>query len=171
MENTVVETYLASDTAAPKRSFLRSDGALYVVLLAAVIGIIMLGNFLSALWELPRFYVQLTLYALLIALGYAVYRCCLVSFRYVLTDRMLSVSRVVGKKVRPEANLHLSDIVSIRPLSPDTETEKRIVLSPVGKGDRIAVTCSVAGTRRTLILAPSEAFYDALIAQWRQIHR
>lgn len=168
MEKTIVETYLASETVSPKRRLLRSDGALYVVLLAAAIGIIMLGNTLSTLWDLPRFYIQLTLYAILIALGYAVYRCCLVSFRYVLTDRMFSVSHVVGNKVKPEANLHLSDIVSIRPFMPDAETEKRIVLAPVGIRERVAVTCSVAGTRRTLIIAPSKDFHEQLLSLWKQ---
>ena len=167
MESIQVENYICSETAVPKRHIVRSDGALYVALLALVMGIILCGNAVSARWDLPRFYVQLVLYAILIGIGYLVYRFCLVSFQYTLTTRMLTVNRVVGKKVRPEANVHLSDIVSVRPFAEAGEMKRPRSVFTGRKRDSLAVTVAAGGQRYTLLLSPTDGFLEKLKAQWK----
>lgn len=164
-----VEDFVFSETAAPKRRVLRTDGALYLALLAAVIVVIMLGYRLSAAWALPRFYVQLALYAVLLGLGYLAYRKCLVSFRYTLTDRMLRVERVVGKKARPDAHIHLLDILSVRPYSELNEdvAGKLETACVGGRRDALAVTYDLAGKKHTILLSLSEENRRKLVQQWK----
>ncbi|MEG1524306.1 MAG: hypothetical protein RRZ24_00490 [Clostridia bacterium] len=168
MEEVYVEDFICSEKIAPKRKFIRSDGALYAVLLIAVIGIIVAGNTLSVVWMLPRFYVQLTLYIILLGMGYLVYRFCLVIYGYTLTNRMLVVDRIIGKKVRSDENVHLSDIVSIRPLEKaDGELGKCRALYLGRRREALAVTVCTRGRRYTILISPSEAFAGKLIKQWK----
>lgn len=168
VEEYVVENHVLMEKVTPTRQFVRSDGALYVLLIFLVLGIIMAGNALSVLWNLPRLFVQLTLYVILIGIGYFVYRKCLIGFRYSLTDRMLGIDRIVGKKSRPEAGVHLSDIVAIRPFGEVAEeTGKVHGLYVNRKRDALAVIVSVGGKRQTLLINPSEEFTGKLMAQWK----
>lgn len=162
-----MDDYICMDRAEPKKRFLSSGGALYAALLLAVIGVIMLANALSRYWNWPRAIVQISLYALLLALAWLVYRFRLVSFRYVLTSRALSVDRVVGRKIRHEASLRLADIRSIRPVSEETGEGKRLPLYTGRRRDALALAASENGQRRTLLVSPSEEFTEKLIAQWK----
>ena len=168
METSVVENHVMIEKAAPRRQFVRSDGALYVLMLALVVGVIVAGNVLSARWGLPRLYVQLSLYAVLIAAGYWVYRHCLVVFRYALTDRMLTIDRIVGKKVRNDENVHLCDIVALRPFDKtNRDTGKLRGLYVNRRRDALAVTVSAGGRRFTILMSPSEEFAGKLLTQWK----
>ncbi len=168
MEASAVENHVMMEKAAPRRQFVRSDGALYVLMLVLVIGVIVAGNALSALWGLPRLYVQLALYAVLIAVGYWVYRRCLVVFRYSLTDRMLTIDRIVGKKMRNDENVHLCDIVALRPFDgTNRDTGKLRWLYVNRRRDTLAVTVSTGGRRFTILMSPSEEFAGKLLAQWK----
>jgi hypothetical protein len=168
MEEYPVENLVCSEKVMPKRRFLRSDGALYVVLLICVFAIILTGNALSAAWDLPRFYVQVTLYAILICIGYVVYRKCLLAFRYALTDRMLCVDRLVGKKEKFDECVHLSDITSIRPMGAETsDPGKYRALYTGSRKQAMAVTACTAGRKTTLLISPSEEFAGKLMEQWK----
>lgn len=164
-----VENLVCMEQAVPKRRILRSDGWLYTVLLLFVIGVIVTTNWLCGAFNWPRGAVQLGLYALLLACGYCVYRYCLVAFRYLLTDRMLIVSRLVGSKEKPEAQAHLSDIERIRPYT-EAEPETRGKTAAVYTGKRAETLCITFlenGARRTLLLSCSADFREKLIAQWK----
>lgn len=164
-----VENLIGTDRAEPKKRVLMTDGALYVVLLVAVIGMIVAGNAVSALLELPRILVQIVLYAILLTIGYLVYRYRLLAFRYVLTERMLYVERVVGQKTRSEAQAHLSDIESIRPFSEETEgAGKRLGLYTGARKDALALCVRENGVRRTLLISPSAEFAGKLTEQWKK---
>ena len=170
MENTRVENLVAMEKAAPKRRILRSDGALYVVLLIAVVGVIVAGHAISARWDLPRLYVQLTLYALLLAIGYLVYRHCLIVFRYTLTDRMFTVDRIVGRKQSNDVSVHLCDISSIRPWTAAQgtgETGKLRSLYNGRRADTLCVAVPIGGKRNRILISASEEFAGKLMAQWK----
>jgi len=156
------------ETIEPKRKIVRSNGALYVLLLLLVIGVITAGNLLSERWDLPRAIVQITLYVLLLVLGWAVYRYCLTSFRYTLTDRLLSVERVVGRKERADECVHLSDITRIGPYDKERETGRRARRLYVnGRKDALAVHVRGAGGGRTLLINPGAEFREKLVSQWK----
>lgn len=164
----LIERHVALEKAVPKRRIVRSDGALYVLLLASVVLIIMAGNVLSSLWSIPRLPVQVALYAILLVIGYVVYRRCIVTFRYALTDRMLAVDRIVGRKERSEENVHLLDIVAIHPLQQARGAlGKCRGLYVNSKRDALAVTVQAAGKRYTILMSPSEEFAGKLMAQWK----
>lgn len=162
-----MEDHICMEKAEPRRRFIRSDGVLYVLLLAAVVVIIMAGYRLSAAWNLPRALVQLTLYALLVGLGYLVYRKCLLTFRYTLTDRMLRVDQLVGKKEKPCEAVHLSDIVSVKADGAGEETGKLRSLYQGSRKEALAVTVQERTRRITLLISPSEGFRKKFIEQWK----
>lgn len=165
-----IENHIFMERAEPKRRFVRSDGALYVLLLICVFGVILLGNWLGAKYDLARFYVQISMYVLLLAAGYWVYRTQLVAFRYALTDRMLNVTRLVGRKERAEAHLHLSDITSVKPYA---EAEKanlgklRRLYAGTGQ-DLTAIVCREGGKTQTLLISLSKENLGKLIAAWKK---
>lgn len=164
-----IEDYICMDRAEPQKGFLSSGGALYAALLLAVIGAIMLSNALSARWNWPRAIVQITLYVLLLILAWLVYRYRLLTFRYVLTTRTLSIDRLVGGKIKHDLSLRLSDIESIRPCAEDRGSGKRLSLYTGKARDALALRICENGTRRTLIVSPSEEFRGKLIEQWKSL--
>ena len=164
-----VENLVFLERAEPKRRFVRSDGALYVLLLIFVLGVILLGNRLAERLDWPRFYVQISLYVLLLAAGYWIYRTQLTAFRYMVTDRMLTVTRLVGKKERADAHVHLSDIKSIKPYAQLSEADegKRLRLYTGRRADSVAVTVAEGGTKRILLLSLTGENRGKLIAAWK----
>ena len=172
MENSVVQNHVMGEKVEPARRFIRSDGALYALLLLLTLGVITAANALNALWALPRLAVQLTLYLILFGLGYFVYRRYLVCFYYTLTDRMFSVDRIVGKKRRGDESVHLADVVAIRPY-PQAQGDlgKLRKLYVDNKGKTLALTVVAAGKRFTLLISPSQEFAGKLIAQWKTVRK
>ena len=83
---------------APKRAIVRSDGALYLLLLLFVFGTIALSHVLAKQFGIDRLYVQLGLYSVLLIVGYVIYRLRLVDYLYELTERELIVTQAVGSK-------------------------------------------------------------------------
>ena len=98
---------------APKRRIVRSDGALYVLLLLGTFGAIALGYVLARQFGIKRLYVQLALYAALLLIGYAIYRLRLVDYVYELTETELRVIQAVGSKQKPIAAVPLSAITEV----------------------------------------------------------
>mgnify|MGYP001370377981 CR=1 FL=1 len=168
MEENNVHSLIGTETVEPKRRPIRSLGALYVVLLALVVGVIAAGNALSAHWSVPRIYIQLTMYAVLLALGWYVYRYYLTSFRYTLTDRLFAIERVVGKKQRADECIRLSDITRMQPFDREsTQGAKVKNLTARAKKDSLAVTVRDAKGTRVLLVSPGEELTEKLSAQWK----
>lgn len=170
-----VEQLLCMERAEPKRRILVSDGALYATLLLAVIAVITLGNALSRRFDWPQAVVQVSLYALLLALGWLVYRYGLVSFRYTLTEHALYIERVIGKRIKAEAHISLEDIECIRPCREayDNGTGKGLPLYTGRRRD--AWLLHVQGRGRepggAFILSPSDNFTGKLINQWKSLQK
>ena len=111
----VVYDVIATEVAAPKKKHIRSEGALYALLVVGALLIIGFGNRLQTLLDLPPVLVQGTLYALLIGLGWWVMRYRLTSYRYTLTDRAFFVTRLMGKSEKLMAEIPLEDIECAAP--------------------------------------------------------
>ena len=97
MEDTI-PVFLHTEVAEPRRRIVRSDAALYLLLLLGAVGCILLSHWLAERFAAMRLLFQIALYAALFSGGYAVYRLRLMAFRYTLTDRELLVYRIVGRK-------------------------------------------------------------------------
>ena len=164
---------LYSETSEPPRSIIRSDLLLYVLVLLLVVLLIFVVSALIVVFELPELLSQLTLFAFLWAFGWRLYRVRLISYRYTLTERMLSVERIVGRRVKPELAVHLADITGIRPCSALSGEEggKRERLYLGKKADATAVTYRVSGVPYTMLLSMSEEMRTKLIAQWKLTRR
>ena len=87
-----------TERTEPKRRFIRTDGALYVLLLLGVFGAIFVSHFLADRFGLSKLYVQIGLYAILLGTGYWIYRARLVDYLYELYDTELRITQVVGNK-------------------------------------------------------------------------
>ena len=162
------EKAVYSEISEPERKLIRSDGALYIILLLLVFAVIFAGNYLQNLLGIPRLFIQVGLYILLCIFAVVLYRKRLRFFRYTLTDRMLSTSRLVGKKERPEAQAHLSDITCICAYKELTEIPKHFSKCFHGKKeDSLAVLYKTSGGVQGMLLSPSAKMRDALLAAWK----
>mgnify|MGYP001194044916 CR=1 FL=1 len=169
MEENAVVNLIAMETAAPKRKLNRSAGAVYVALIALIIGSISLGNLLYARWLIPRYVTQPALYVL-IALGCLyVYRRHFLSYRYTLTDEMLAIERIGGNGERAIAAVSLHHIRRIAGYRRAGNTTTRIVnaaLPPRGMSTLVTVR---ENARETVYrIGASEDFAEKLTAQWRK---
>lgn len=164
---------LYTETVEPAKRIIRSDVLLYVLVVVVVIAAILLVSALIVLFELPELMYQVVLFAALLAFGWRLYRARLLSYRYTLTERMLSVERVVSRKVRPEMAVHLADIAYIRPFAalPAGEGGKLERLYLGNRKDATAITYRIGGVSSTMLLSMSDEMSRKLIAQWKSVRR
>lgn len=155
----------------PAPRFIRSDFVLFVFVFLSVCALILLFTFLQVLFRLPGAFVQALLLLLLLFYGWALYRTRLVSYRYSLGQRMFSVDRVVGKKVRDAHAVHIQDIQSIRPYSDALQAD--IVQKPFhgNKKDCTALLYRLNGKTAALLVMLSPAMKDALTTQWKALRK
>ncbi len=104
----------------PKRVVIRSDGALYAVLLLGTFLMIVLAYRLTARLGINRLYVQIGLYAALLGIGYLIYRVRLTEYVYELTEDTLIIQQAVGKRQRVLVSVPFS---AIREIGPYLQTE------------------------------------------------
>lgn len=164
---------LYTETVEPAKRIIRSDVLLYVLVVIVVFAAIFLVSALILLFQLPELVSQLVLFAALLAFGWRLYRVRLLSYRYTLTERMLSVDRIVGRKQRPELAIHLSDISHIRPFAqlPQDTPGKRVGLYLGDRKSTTAVVYRVGGTPTILLLSLSDGMRQKLIEQWKTVRR
>ena len=87
-----------TERTEPKRGIVRTDGALYVLLLLGTFAAIFLAHLLADRLGVNKLYVQIGLYAVLLGTGYWIYRTRLVDYLYELYDTDLRITQIVGKK-------------------------------------------------------------------------
>ena len=100
---------------APKRVVIRSDGALYAVLLLGTFLMIALAHWLASRFGVNRLYVQIGLYATLLGIGYLIYRTRLIDYVYELTDDALIVKQAVGNRRKQIVSVPYSSIREVGP--------------------------------------------------------
>ncbi len=150
-----------SERNAPKRAVVRSDGALYVLLLLLVFVAIFLSHVLSKQFGINRLYVQLGLYAVLLIVAYAIYRLRLVDYLYELTAKELIVTQAVGSKQKRLAVVPFDSIVEINPYR-RTEVKQELSAYRGKKTDTTAIWYSDAGERSVLLLNVSDTLKEKL---------
>ncbi len=170
MEDMVYDV-IATEMAVPEKKFIRSEGALYALLVMGALLIIGLGNRLQALLDLPPVLVQGTLYALLVAFGYWVVRYRLTSFRYTLTDRAFFVTRLAGKSERMVAEIPLEAIEYAGPYDGAKAKELGCRMGPNVRVSRIEDTTMLVyreeGARQCLCLSAGEKLKGKLTEPWK----
>lgn len=168
MEENTVQTLVAMEISEPARKLKRSQGALYLALTALILAVISIANVLYARWQIPRYFVQPPLYALIAAACAYVYRRHYISFRYTLTDQTFAVERVAGNSDRALAAMLLADIESIDAPHRALPGRTRVLRASVRKARESKVVFSRMGEDETAILiSPSEEFFLKLKTQWQ----
>ena len=102
---------------------------------------------------------------ILFAAAVFVYRRYLVEYRYILTDRMISIDQVVGKKIRNAELLHLSDILSIT----EGEWGQRGVrrLASYGRDRYLSLIVQNAGKKYEVLISPTSFLEEKLLETWK----
>ncbi len=167
----MVYDVIATELAAPEKRYIRSEGALYALLVLGALVIIGLGNRIQTWLDLPPVLVQGVLYAGLIGLGYYVLRFRLTSFRYTLTDKAFFVSRLSGRSEKLVAEIPLENIEYAGPYDGEKLKELGCRLGPsvrVGKLEETTVLIyREDGTRQVLCLSAKEELKGKLTEPWK----
>lgn len=102
-----------TERTEPKRRLIRSDGALYVLLLLGTFGAIVLSHVLADRLHIHKLYVQIGLYAVLLGTGYWIYRARLVDYLYELYDTELKIIQAVGNRTKPILTVPLAAVTEV----------------------------------------------------------
>ena len=167
----VVYDVIATQVAAPEKKHIRSEDALYALLVLGALLIIGLGNRLQAWLGLPPVLVQGVLYALLLALGYWVLRFRLTSHRYTLTDKAFFVTRLTGRSEKLIAEVPLESIEYAGPYDGARLKELGCRLGPNVRTGRIEDTTMLIyraeGAWQCLCLSAQEELKGKLTEPWK----
>ncbi len=170
MEDMVYDV-IATEVAAPKKKFIRSEGALYALLVLGALIIISLGNRLMTVLNLPPVLIQGTLYALLIAVGYWVLRFRLTSYRYTLTDKAFFVTKLSGKSEKLMAEIPLETIEYAGPYDGEKLKASNCRMGPnvrIGKIEKTTMLLYRAeGALQCLCLSAGEELKGKLTEPWK----
>ena len=102
-----------TERTEPKRGIVRTDGALYVLLLLGTFAAIFLAHILADRLGVNKLYVQIGLYAILLGTGYWIYRTRLVDYLYELYDTDLRITQIVGKKQKRLLSVPLETVTEV----------------------------------------------------------
>lgn len=170
MEGMVYDV-IVTEVAAPEKKHIRSEGALYVLLVLGALIVIGLGNRLMGVLELPPVLVQGTLYALLIGLGYWVMRYRLTSHRYTLTDKAFFVTRLTGRSEKLMAQIPLEAIEYAGPYDDAKRKELGCRMGPNVRTGRIEESTMLIyredGALQCLCLSAGEKLKGKLTEPWK----
>ena len=160
MENSGPQV-IHSERNAPKRAIIRSDGALYVLLLITTIGAIILAYTLSRQFGVNRLYVQLGLYAALLILGYAIYRLRLVDYIYEVTPSEFRVVQAVGEKKKPLVRVPLDAITEVGTYR-ETDAKPGLRTYRGARKNTTAIWYTEEGQKQVVCLNASDTLRDLL---------
>ncbi len=167
----MVYDVIATEVVAPEKKHIRSEGALYALLVVGALVIIGFGNRLQTLLDLPPVLVQGTMYALLIGLGYYVMRFRLTGHRYTLTDRAFFVTRLSGKSGRLMAEIPLDAIEYAGPYDGAKLKELGCRMGPNVRTGKIEETTMLIyredGALQCLCLSAGETLKGKLTEPWK----
>ena len=167
MEENAVINLISMEIAEPKRRLDRSPGAIYIILIALVLSVIALANFLYARWQVSRFLVQPPLYALIAVAAFVIYRRNDTRYRYTLTDRMFVIEQIAANRERTLVAALLRDIDGIDAKRCEGRTIRVVNAYAASKTPSVLVTLRQNGKTIAYRINPSEAFLQQLTAQWQ----
>ena len=96
-----------------KRRFIRTDGALYVILLLGVFGAIFISHLLAKRVGVDPLFVQIGLCTVVLGVGYWIYRTRLVEYLYELYDTDLRICEAVGRKQKQILSVPLDAVTEV----------------------------------------------------------
>ncbi len=99
----------------PKRRFIRTGGALYLVLLLGAFAAIFLSRALAAWLQIKTLYVQIVLFGLLLGTWYWVYRTRMIDYLYELYDSEFCAVQAVGEKKKTILTVPLAAATEVGP--------------------------------------------------------
>ena len=144
-----------------KRRFIRTDGALYVLLLLGAFAVIFLSHLLADRFGANKLLVQICLYAVLLGAGYLIYRARLIDYLYELYDTELRICEVVGEKQKQILSVPLGAVTEIGTYrKTDAKAERRAYHGAREK--TTAVWFSMDGERYVVCLNASDALRKKL---------
>ena len=172
MENQNVQIIHTEDIAPPK-GLIKSDFLFFVIVALLVIAVILIASVVQVLFQIPRMFAQIVLYVFLCFFAVWLYKKKLVSYRYKLTERMLSVERVIGKRVRPDYQIHLSDIIRIGPYEKMSgeNADKQNKAFHGKKDSTTALLYKNGKTTDMLLISPSQEMQENILKQWKKTRR
>lgn len=150
-----------TERSEPKRKIIRTDGALYLVLLAGAILAIFLSHVLADRLGVMRLYVQIGLYAALLGAGYLVYRMRLVDYIYELYASEFKVVQAVGQKRKPLLTVSLSDVREIGPYR-DSDARASVRTYHGAKKNTTAIWYTKDGQSFVACVSASDAMKEKL---------
>ena len=115
-----------TERTEPKRKLIRTDGALYVLLLLGTFFAIFLSHVLASRLGVNKLYLQIGLYAILLGTGYWIYRVRLVDYLYELYDTDLRITQIVGNRYKQLVSVPLEAVTEVGPYRrTDAKSEQR----------------------------------------------
>ncbi len=150
-----------TERSSPSRRFIRSDGALYVLLLLGAFGAIALSRYAASRLNVNALWIQIALYAALLGTGYAIYRMRLVEFLYELYDTELRVVQVVGAKQKTLLTVPVERITEVGPYR-KTDAKQDPGTFHGAREKTTAVWYTSENERRVLCLNASDALREKL---------
>ena len=168
MDENAIITLIAIETVAPKRRFTRSTGAIYIILIALIIGAMSAGNLLYERLSIPRYVTQPILYGAIAVVGYLVYRRNYLRYRYTLTTNTLAIEQIGGSEEKTLAAIDLPYIHQIQHDTPKERPKTRTVYAYLPPRKSITwVLENEDGKETRYAISASSEFLDQLNAQWR----
>ena len=168
MDENAIITLIAIETVAPKRRITRSAGAIYIILIALIIGAMSAGNLLYERISIPRYVTQPIFYAMIAIVGYLIYRRNYLCYRYTLTTRTLAIEQIGGSEEKTLAAIDLTLIQQIEhyPIKQKRKAKTIYAYLPPRKNITWVLAKEDGNETRYAISASSE-FIDQLKEQWR----
>ena len=168
MDENAIITLIAIETIAPKRRFTRSTGAIYIILIALIIGSMAAGNLLYERFLIPRYLTQPSFYAMIATVGYLVYRRNYLRYRYTLTTNTLTIEQIGGSEEKTLAAIDLSFIFQIEHHALKQKSKAKTVYANLPPQKTITwVLANEDGKETRYAISASEEFLDQLKEQWR----
>ena len=172
MDENAVVNLRAMETATPKWRIARSAGAVYVMLIALMIGCISIANLLYTNWQIPRQISQPALYAMIAICGFYFYRRHYICYRYTLTDDLFAIERVGGRMDKTIAVIAFNDIQAILPFAEKKNIlRKKIHASLPPKETQMFVNIKNGDGEITYSISASQDFVHQLTVQWQGVVR
>ena len=150
-----------TERTEPKRRLIRTDAALYVLLLLGTFVVIFLSFFLANRLGVEKLFVQIGLYAILLGTGYWIYRTRLVEYLYELYDTELKIIQAVGNKQKSILSVPLASVTEVGAYrKTDAKPDQRTFHG--ARNGTTAVWYRKDGELRVVCLSASEALQRKL---------
>ena len=147
-----------------KKKLVRSDTLLFVLVVVGLLAVMFLLGYLQHTLKVISSLTQIFLFVLILAANYVIITRHLTSFRYLMTDTVLTVYRSVGKKERVAEKLLLREILFVLPYEEALHGAKgnRHALYGGARKDSVVIGHIQGSQLHWLMISPNEELFRAL---------